>query len=370
MHSVSWNEYSASLTSETRTVDLDADGEGPHVFELQPQYLLEVDLAEPGLSLDNLTPWVDARGAEDSEPRALSRTSDGPFVLNGLEPGTYTVRAGRTKDEPLVERAVEIVEASTALTLELPPIEPSDFLVARCVDGSGRAVQDVTFRSRVESSTRWTSSGLRGDARPGGEHWIAWSTIRSQGIEPEGGFTLVARSKSLGSRDARVAPGAERVEIVFESPADVTVLVQGAERRGSLGASLGSKDGASAAGMPWDQPNVVEVDSNGRGGVRRPFEPGEVLFVPAEVTGQIVAWIQEDKAGYEAGLRMGDVIVASSASEGGPERFQYDLQIALKQGPVTLEIERDGSRTSITIPTSGDGSEVDLGVHMRSRLAR
>ncbi|MEO0661943.1 MAG: hypothetical protein AAFZ87_10430, partial [Planctomycetota bacterium] len=476
VHSVSWNEYSASLTSETRTVDLDVDGEGPHVFELEPQYLLEVDLVEPGLAFDNLSPWVDAKGPDDEEPRALRRTSDGPFVLNGLAPGSYTVRAGRTEDEPLVERAVEIAEASSALTLELPPIEPSDFLVVRCVDGSGRAVQDVTFRYRSESSVNRSSGGLRGDARPGGEHWIAWSTIRSQGIDVAGGFTLVARSKTLGARNARIASGAERVEITFASPADVTVLVQGASGRGGLGASLGSKGDGTATAMPWDQPNVVEVDSNGRAAfgrlqpgeyqlvvgelengrwIREPMLTedvtvapgdqtlrvvlpdmvelvvhvedakkgqsvtitpedatralwsqenasigadgtvrftdlapglyrvnyqgqemlvevpcGEVLFVPAEVTGQIVAWIQEDKAGYEAGLRMGDVIVASSASEGGPERFQYDLQIALKQGPVTLEIERDGSRTSITVPSAGDGSETDIGVYMRSRLAR
>ncbi|MEL6713317.1 MAG: fibronectin type III domain-containing protein, partial [Planctomycetota bacterium] len=79
VHSVSWNEYRASLTSETRTVDLDVDGEGPHVFELQPRYLLEVDLVEPGMAFDNVRPWVDARGPEDEKPRALRRTTDGPF---------------------------------------------------------------------------------------------------------------------------------------------------------------------------------------------------------------------------------------------------------------------------------------------------
>ncbi|MEL6716251.1 MAG: hypothetical protein AAFP86_20895, partial [Planctomycetota bacterium] len=358
----------------------------------------------------------------------------------------------------------------------LPPIEPADFLVVRCRDGSGRTVQDLTFQYRTGSAMSRSTGGLPADARPGGEHWIAWSTIRERSVEPDDAFVLVAKSNSLGASEARVAPGTERVEITFESPADVTVLVQGAGGRGALGVSLSPKGGDTASALPWDRPNVVEVDSDGRaafgrlqpgdyelvvggleGGrwIRDPMltqdvtivsgdqtlrvalpdaaelvvrvedgkkgqtvtltpedatralwtneqvsidqngiarfadlSPGlyrvnyqgkemlvevpcgEVLFVPGEVTGQIVAWIDEEKVGHDAGLRMGDVIVSTSAADNGPERMQFDVSMALKEGPVTLEIERDGNRSSITIPSPGDGSDVDLGVYMRSRLAR
>ncbi|MEL6713318.1 MAG: hypothetical protein AAFP86_06065, partial [Planctomycetota bacterium] len=469
--------FRSSFRSEQRLVDLESDGDGPHVFDLEPANLLLVDLRVPGLALDGLGAWVELRGPTEtsgprSEPRRMDRSMDGPFLAEGLAPGTYAVAAGRDGGRSLVEATVEIVEPETTLTLQLPPVERRDFLVARCVDEDGGNVADVSFW--IESERR--TGALPSILRPGGEHWFTKAALRALDILDGETFVLEARCASLGRTQRTIASGQSEVVFTFTPPADVVVLVEGATadralgvilvpssvrdrlRRGEDSVQLVPASGRVAFGRVqlgaytlilgevqfgrWiDEPLMqqrvdlapgertlrvsvpalsevvvavpgakrgesvqleheeldlagrrqrsAEIDADGTArfaevppGTYRVSVPaleptgemlvevpcGAVTFEASPVTGQVVRSVR-DGAGARAGLEVGDVIVGPGLVTWG-QSLRYDLLRRLENGPVTLQIERRGVPRSITIEPPAEDAKVDLGLSLRSRLAR
>lgn len=217
----------AEYTSDPRTIDLDADGDGPHVFELRQRTVLAVTVQRPGAGQDSSRIRVTAR-PENGEEIELNSSSRDRYVLADAVPGTYEVGVARTSDRTPTTTNVVVEPGWNEASVTLEPADESDFIVVRVTDTEGRRVPDVKFRSRVQHQAGGSNSGsVRPQSRPGGEHWIAWTEFDGRGEEQVRSRTLIASSTGYGSIRAEVTEPGQRISMQFQAPAECTVQVTG-----------------------------------------------------------------------------------------------------------------------------------------------
>lgn len=235
----------AEFLSEARTIDLDADGPGPHVLELRPSSALVVDVLRAAEEAGRSQLVVEATSVETGESTPLTPSGFDRFTLPTPRPGTYEVSVRRQADPEPTTRTVA-VEGWTLVEVRLEDLKPEDVVIARALSPTGGPMPSAAFLAEVdEGPGRVFSSPLNVRAKPGGEVWIPWSRFDGRRGEAVRKRTVIAVAAGYGWARAEVTGPGEAVTLRFEEPAECTVAVTG-EIEPYLKVALGSVGSARA----------------------------------------------------------------------------------------------------------------------------
>lgn len=159
----------------------------------------------------------------------------GEFAFLDLAPGRYAVGVTRTWNGPVAaQRIVEVGAGIERCDLEVPPIDPADYLVVRAFGPEGEPLREVTFGFRhvEESGSTSSSSGMSALARGAGVYYLPVpdGSRRAYYAGAAGGghrFSLQVQHASFGARTVDLTAGQAEVEVRFVVPARLAVLVMG-----------------------------------------------------------------------------------------------------------------------------------------------
>lgn len=223
---VTYNEFMSSFTSVPRTVDLDHDGPGPHVFNLVPRTGLAVRLRPTGLIDGSQRFAVEVSARASDAWVALERNDDLHYATAGATPGPNLVRVMTQAGEELTEVPVELETGLNDIEVSLEGPDESEFLVIVCVeeDGDPVEVESLHYSASVAAGSR--SGIVRPLIREGGEHWVEWSRFNADVSEIES-VTLKVHSDLYGDIERTIEAGARRVEIILLRPCEMTIQVNG-----------------------------------------------------------------------------------------------------------------------------------------------
>lgn len=241
-------EYAGTYTSQQRTIDLDVDGSGPHVFELASTPIVRVSM----IGADGRDPmegaWIRLEG-EGEGPLEFERVDATTFALGDVPPGAYSIVAGEIPGVEVLTVPLVVTEGLQERTLELPVPDPDDLLVVRCVDGEGRPIEDVDLwfeRRRASGGTEL----LRTEPSPlgRGEWSVPWSALVVED-GPSFAVELTGRSEALGVQRISLDSKVPSARLEFAMPCRLTVVVEG-RREGGLYLRIARSDGDGQ--LPWD----------------------------------------------------------------------------------------------------------------------
>lgn len=228
-------ELRAEARSKLATLDYDVNGGGPHRLELEAFPTVVVEITTNSETAESVETWCDlVRGIQRI---AVEPTSGTRFLAFDVAPGPYVVEVGRGDGPAEAVREIVVDAGRTEVELELGPVDPKRFIVARCVDTEGRPIQDVwNFGVSYTTDRSSMGSSMSSKARAGGEYWLSLerqlpgSSRHSRASMTS--LTLAARSRSRGEVSKEIDPLAQRVDFVFQDPCDLMVKVEGVLRPG------------------------------------------------------------------------------------------------------------------------------------------
>ncbi len=228
---------SSELASDIKVIDLEHDGEGPHLFELKARSLLWVTIEDESGLVPRIEPWVkivEAAKAEDSEDlfdegRSLMRTPSGAFSVADLDAGSYLLGAGLGAGPVQVTAEVRLDGGLIEQSLTLGGVDMAEFLVVRCTGPSGKNLLDVSFSQREERTNGGSGSGgVESIARSPGTYWLPmsevldgneWSKLTS--------VELTATAEGYGELIQPLVQGQTEVSMSFQRSAELLVRVTG-----------------------------------------------------------------------------------------------------------------------------------------------
>lgn len=157
----------------------------------------------------------------------------GDFAFLDIEPGFYALGITRSWNAPVeVNQIVEVGGGIESCVLELPPIDPADYLVARVFGPDGSQLRDVRFRFRHEREDGGSSSfGVGGLPGEDGSYFtsVPLHSRASYYGEPTSleRFSLEAEHEQHGTKVQELTPGQGEVEFRFSEAAQLEVFVAG-----------------------------------------------------------------------------------------------------------------------------------------------
>ncbi len=283
---IDWRAIAAEFQSPLATLDLAADGQGPHVIQLHQETQVRVTVIDESDAVPRMAAWVRVKGVNE-------------------------------------------------LVLTLGEVDPSRFIQVRCTGPGGVPVTAVDFRYQSVTGNGSSSSGGASAILKGpGEFWIDESEVGGQQDEAVAvtALTLTAKTALYGSIKQDLDLSARLVEFQFEEPGDVTVEVTGS-RTSSLRVSLSpvkdpdeeeqwwrqrgqvkAVDGEGVASMGLLQPGDYELKltAGANDGFNSPsiasqtvnVRPGKVILsIAAPSLSEVVVHVPEGKAGTQVGLQ-------------------------------------------------------------------
>jgi len=229
-----------------------------------------------------------------------------------LAPGRYVVGVSRSWSGPIaVHQVVDVGSVILKCDLEVPPIDPSQYLLVRAFGSDGDPVAGVNFSFRFESESGGSSmsSGMQALSDPDGAYYFAipdgaraayYSTTEVAGDK----FTLEANHTEFGSKSIGLSRGQAEVMLNFAVPAQLEVTVTG-----YLGSAYIGRVSVNATKVSEDRRHNYyggdgKLDANG---VRRfdALEPGEYeVVVTVQPKGE--RWEQTTIATEVVQLRAGE----------------------------------------------------------------
>jgi len=354
-------ECLGTYTSEQRTIDLDVDGPGPHVFELASTPILRVAMIGADGEDPMESAWV-RLDAGEGEPRRLSRIDETTYLIGDVDPGAYTITAGQLPDVEALSEPVRVEAGLNEFALDLPMPDPDDVLVLRCADAEGRPIEEVSMAFEARRPGGGTEL-LRVDPSPRGRgEWsVPWTALVEDG-EPFPGFEITANSEGLGIQRLVLDRKVTTAEFTFEEPCRLTVVVEG-RREGGLHVSLWEGDLTSvpefSTSITWTQSRLAPaVPESGRLELG-PIQPGRysLALLPNNSP-----WSAFPLTGREVVLRSGrqvetlrvpplhDLVVQAPASAVG-QRLTLSPEVSV--GPyryLMASIDEDGRAVFAGIP--------------------
>lgn len=230
---------SSELASDIRVIDLEHDGEGPHLFELKARSLLWVTIEDESGLVPRIEPWVkivEASKAEGEDPddlfdekRSLARTPSGAFSVADLDAGSYLLGAGLGAGPVQVTAEVLLDGGLVEQSLTLGGVDMAEFLVVRCTGPSGRNLLDVSFSHRVERTGGGSGSGrVESIARGPGTYWLPMSEVLDGNEWSElTSVELTATAEGYGELIQPLVQGQNEVSMSFQRSAELLVRVTG-----------------------------------------------------------------------------------------------------------------------------------------------
>jgi hypothetical protein len=193
----------------------------------------------------------------DSDPSVHLFRNNDEFSFLDLEPGRYAV--GVTRDWGAPVEAHQILDVGVGVTtcdLELPPIDPKEFLMVTVLRPDGELANNVRFgfthRSGGGSSSR--SGGSPPRTKDGIYVYNIPGNAREAYYESpseEDSFSLKLRSESYGDIEVSLTPGQSEVSVTLLDEATLIVVLLGyahAKDSGRFQVRLQALDGA---GIPF-----------------------------------------------------------------------------------------------------------------------
>ena len=227
--SVQYRRHIAKLHSDVRVIDLDRDGDGPHVFQLRPMDLLRIEVIDESTIVPRLHSRLKVVGSAGEVAFASSATDENVHIVRDVAPGSYEVQVYRGVDrEPLVSRTVDVVPGTNDVEIVLGDVDLSRYLIATCRDERGRPVEGVTFLYHRRVGHRESPSGVSDLERPLGEYWIdidEFCRARDVSVGERVVLTALSPDRGLVRKEVDVGPG--EALFVIPAPARLTVEVSG-----------------------------------------------------------------------------------------------------------------------------------------------
>lgn len=159
------------------------------------------------------------------------RLASGRFRFRSLGPGSYHVLLwggwGDIVDQIVVSGTTGVIEA----TLDLPPLNPSDFLVVHALGPGGQPALGVQFQVSIESPFGRNRSSLSSKAQAEGSYWLdlAEATSYVDSSDTTSRWVLQCNSPEFGSATVEVTSDTRDVTVQFDAPALVEVELVGIE---------------------------------------------------------------------------------------------------------------------------------------------
>ena len=178
-------------------------------------------------------------GAEvDLELLAQSDTNYGlrgasEYSFLDLAPGSYVVGVGRSWNSPIVaHQIVEVGNTILKCDLEVPALDPSDYIVVRAFGSDEKPIAGVEFSFRHWYESGSSGSGLRALTDVAGVYFLsvpneAISAYYGEARSTKTSFTLEVRHSEFGSKFVELAYGQAEVDVNFAVPAQLEVTVSG-----------------------------------------------------------------------------------------------------------------------------------------------
>jgi len=141
------------------------------------------------------------------------------FVIESLPPGRYRVGAGIGMGTIAVRADLDLVAGTNSVSLDVPDLLPSEYVVVDVLGPEGR-IADASIDLRVDNLGGFASTGTA-ERQSDGTWWVPLATAL---LEPAGVQSVVVRTH-LGAKTVAIAPGTERLDVRFEEPATLEVVV-------------------------------------------------------------------------------------------------------------------------------------------------
>ncbi len=169
-----------------------------------------------------------------AEPKAWAKDGE-EFAFLDLAAGRYAVGIKRTNNGHVTaHRVVDVGSTIMRCDLEVPPIDPRDFLVVRALGPDGEPLDRMQFefRWKGESESRYDGGSRQGRVRDtDGTYYLAIPQgVRSAflGDAPSDDLLQIqATHPKYGSKFPELRAGQREVTILFSAPARLDVLVTG-----------------------------------------------------------------------------------------------------------------------------------------------
>ena len=231
----------ATFRSQAYSVDVGGDADTV-TLALQKRSVLRVEIQDSLPVMDGLWHWVELRRPGAADGTRLARLQDGRFGIEAPGPGAYEVVARRGTFGATATVEVALEEGLNDRVLRLPPMEPNERLVVRCVGPSGEPVlgAELTDVTRPTGAPRPFRIGSL--ERPGGVHWVSASLldqVRSRHADQR--LRIAANSARFGVASAEVPATAHEIELRFDEPCALTLVAQ-SERTTDIGVVLRRSD--------------------------------------------------------------------------------------------------------------------------------
>ncbi|MGD2017566.1 MAG: PDZ domain-containing protein [Planctomycetota bacterium] len=233
-----YRRYVSDFTSEVEFIDLDRDGDGPHLIQLEPRSVLRVSVEDRSDLEPPVKPWVrvvEASKAEGKEPgevfgegRSMERGWGDAYVATDLDEGAYLIGAGRGNGPAEVTAEVQLTGGLVEESLVLDGVDLSRFLVVRCSGPGGRKLSGVSFRVRVERADDSDTNGPSAITRGPGEYWLPFTgMLGKEGWTGVESAELSATVEGYGELVRPITQGQTEVALAFEPSAELVVRVAG-----------------------------------------------------------------------------------------------------------------------------------------------
>jgi hypothetical protein len=180
---------------------------------------------------------------QDPDPEALASAEpeqwiqqSGEFAFLDLPPGRYALGVTRSWNGPVeAQRIVEVGLGIERCDLEVPRLDPGQYLVVRAYDPEGEPLHGLEFGFRhiQNDGSSSSSSGMTAMEGGAGVYYVAIpeNARRAYRSAPEASkdhqFHLQVQHEALGSRVVALTPGQAEVEVRFGLPARLEVQVMG-----------------------------------------------------------------------------------------------------------------------------------------------
>lgn len=362
-----WRNLVGDHVSAEVSLNLELDGEGPHLVQLEAAQMVRVRVHDTSSARPRVDAWVRMVADEGSEPEedawfrggngratSLTQGKDEVFVAKDLAAGRYWLAVGRGDRTPEVVEPVEVTPGVTEVSVEVGELDMGRFLVIECRTPTGRPALDVDFTARVARKSGGTSSGdVSHMDRGQGTYWIARSVLLHDAAPDEiERVELTAVSPAFGSAEFEVEPDAASHLVNFSAPADLLVLVTGDVSAG-FAVHLTAVDGdGKSEPSGWFR---VGHDGSERVGL-----DGRTLFAgiqPARYTVRLHRVGREDYGGQS-------LPVASAELEVVPGRNELTLAVpALHEVRVHAPDGSQGQHFQLSAVRDGSDGEDWRGMH-------
>jgi hypothetical protein len=239
-------DFGSDLASEEVALDVAERAGVPLVLALAPRSGIRGRVVDgqsgssdrPMVRIMPVAAGVDLEALAQAEQ---TRPQNDRFAFYDLAPGTYAVGLGSWGEPILVHEVVTVGAGIVDVDLVVPEPDPERTLLVRAFGPEGRALRDLDFGWRYERSSSSSSGGIQARRRPDGawvlrpkpEFYAPWT--------PETKFTLSVTHAQFGAREVALAEGQREVDVAFEEPVAIVLVLAnyvGSGYEGRLSASV------------------------------------------------------------------------------------------------------------------------------------